>query len=553
MKRSLSIFLAALAGFLFLATSSASAASYWSPTGSMSVERFLPSVVALSNGKVLVAGGSSSMGTQYASAEVYDPATGSFTPTGSMGSPRSLAAAAPLPDGRAIIIGGFNSVDSELATTQIYDPASGTFSPGGDLETARHSATASPLPDGRVLVAGGQGFFGNYSSAEIYDPSTDTFSPTTPMSIARQGAMAAPLPDGRVLVAGGFGSQLLDSTEIFEPDSEAWTNALDLPGPSAGGAATALQDGRVLLAGALDSGGFPTDATTFYDPAIDSFTAGPPMDAVRGGPGAAILPNGGVLVAGGYDGAFLDSGEVFVPAPQAKASPIRFPSQIIGEQTAALPVVVTNLGSQLLKITGSATLFGMDPADFEITSDRCAGRSLANGETCRIWVRAKPLSTGIRNAAVGIPSNSENPAFSPIGVLSLPMPVGSTGETGPSGPSGPTGPTGPKGPQGPAAQVRFAAKAFSNGRSGSRRVATVTCPQGSGGCSVSRGRAAWHLGPKTERLPIRIPEAIAPGNSGRFRVILPARLLPGNVVVALRVTTSKGRVTHSRRFLASSS
>jgi hypothetical protein len=235
-------------------------AGRFSSTGSMSVDRVGPVAAPLLDGRVLVAGGYDSdrdlggLGnvTTLQSAEIFDPATGSFAPTGSMTTPRTGAAAAPLPDGRVLVAGGSyfdrNATNSnvELRSGEIFDPATGSFTPTGSMSVARVQAAAAPLPGGRVLVAGGSNLAPR--SAEIFDPATGSFSPTGNMTIGL-GGPAAPLPDGRVLFSG----------EIFDPVSGTFARTGAIILGRFRPAAASLADGRVLIAGGdglFDSGGY---------------------------------------------------------------------------------------------------------------------------------------------------------------------------------------------------------------------------------------------------------------------------------------------------------
>jgi hypothetical protein len=169
------------------------------------------------------------------SAEVYDPKAGTFSPTGSLVHPSRDADATLLADGRVLIVGGDQGHDFEsgqfLASAELYDPKTGTFSATGSMATARDFPTATLLADGRVLVAGGLTSSVTLASAELYDPKTGTFSATGSMATARCFPTATLLADGRVLVAGGdagpgFSSgNYLKSAEIYDPKTGTFSPA----------------------------------------------------------------------------------------------------------------------------------------------------------------------------------------------------------------------------------------------------------------------------------------------------------------------------------------
>src|SRR2546421_724190 len=63
---------------------------------------------------------------------------------------------------------------SQLATAEVYNPTTGTFTAAGSKTTARSYHTATLLNSGLVLIAGGYGSNGYLSTAELYTPSAST-------------------------------------------------------------------------------------------------------------------------------------------------------------------------------------------------------------------------------------------------------------------------------------------------------------------------------------------------------------------------------------------
>jgi HYR domain/Kelch motif/Galactose oxidase, central domain len=360
------------------------ASATFSPAGTLTVDRGVGlSATLLQDGEVLLAGGQAG-DASLSSAELYDPTSGTFTPTESMSAPRSFHTATVLSDGRVLVVGGhrFNFPNSALASAEIYDPATGTFTPTGAMSVAREGHTATLLPDGRVLVAGGydpdQRALAN---AEVYDPDVGIFTPTGDMASGRGDHTATLLGDGKVLVAGGFNSFPgggLASAELYDPSSGRFAPAGDMTDARGAQSATALPDGSVLVVGGFTA--FPFTGTTLasaeiYNPGPGDFTPTASLHGARGRHAAASLPNGDVLVAGGLDnccGSGLVSAEVFSRSFVDMVPPtITTPGD--------LTVVASGLEGAVVNFTVSAT-DNID-ANPELTCEPASGSTFPVGET----------------------------------------------------------------------------------------------------------------------------------------------------------------------------
>ena len=196
----------------------------WTATGSLNTKRLRhtatlldPNVAPGANGKVLVAGGQGG-GDILTSAELYDPASGTWTATGSLNIKRQWYTATLLPNGKVLVAGGYG--DDILASAELYNPTNGTWTGTGSLNTKRLRHTATLLPNGKVLVAGGiddLGISHATASAELYDPASGTWTYTGSLNTARETHTATLLPNGNVVAAGGWNvdSFILPSTELY--------------------------------------------------------------------------------------------------------------------------------------------------------------------------------------------------------------------------------------------------------------------------------------------------------------------------------------------------
>ena len=342
--------------------------------GSMTTARWFHTATLLGNGKVLIAGGTTATFAALNTAELFDPATGTFTTLSStMSAIRFYHTATLLPNGKVLIAGGSNGNNAATNRADLFDPASNTFTalPNG-MTSTRDRHTATLLPSGKVLIAGGYGSgspltSGISNTAELFDPASGTFTPVpNTMTSARDNHTATLLPSGKVLLAGGDDGNMgvfPSTAELFDPAAGTFTALPLMISPRLDGTATLLPTGKVLLAGGYTNVG-ATNTAELFDPTAGTFmVVASSMNSVRYAHTATLLPDGMVLVAGGNTGTTADLFDPTAGTFAAVSSMMN--SARFGHSATLLPSGMVLLAggssdSGLAGITNKAELF--DPA-----------------------------------------------------------------------------------------------------------------------------------------------------------------------------------------------
>jgi N-acetylneuraminic acid mutarotase len=290
----------------------------------MHTARRLHSITRLANGKVLVAGGTG-VANQFPapglpSAEIYDPDAKTWSTTGAMHVARWGHSAVLLSDGSVLVAGGTAVRSGQsvaaLRSAERYNPDTGVWTEVAPMTDARTGHPAVVLGDDQVLVVGGGVPTGRDNEAalaycELYNAKQDTWTPTGNLLAPRIRHRAVALSDKTVLVTGGsppgpVGDGTFDpfsrsTAELFTLSTGTWTQAKAMPAGRGHHRAVSLGSGKVLVVGGTDrvrdDVGF--SSALVYDAAADDWSAQGGLTVGRWAFAATALADHRVVVTGG--------------------------------------------------------------------------------------------------------------------------------------------------------------------------------------------------------------------------------------------------------------
>ncbi len=353
----------------------------WVTTGAMASQRSGQTQTLLANGKVLATGGVTGSN---ASTEMYDEATGTWASAGNMTTPRTAQTATALPNGKLLVAGGsYTSAafTTYLSSADLYDPAAGTWTSVA-MKVGRSDHAAALLGNGKVLITGGRtGTTATTSSAELYDGTA--FALTTPLATPLFGHSMASLASGKALIAGGqtaFAQPALASA--FVSDGVTHSTVGSMASARANFRLVPLTTGKVLVAGGTVAQSELFNGTSSFS-AVGAplpYNSVPACAGLQSGKALALVMNGCTA----FTFELFDGSSSFLaqPSPTAGCLSVELTTLASGKVLAAGKNSSTSFASVFQLPAGDACTAGAQCASGVCDGGFCCKAACATCQAC---------------------------------------------------------------------------------------------------------------------------------------------------------------------------
>jgi hypothetical protein len=284
----------------------------WTQVASSNYTRLYSGSAILKNGNLIVSGGE--YGNGGAQAEIYNPVANTWTTTPQPNGGNSMS-----DDESTILPNGNYMAQSPFGAVDVYNPSTNTWSTTGSPLAGGDEEDWVQQPDGSILKIDGYGD----TTSERYIPSLGQWYsmgtvPNNPWSSNGEIGPGMLLPNGKTIFFGASGL-----TDIYTPGPAGstapgtWAGGPNLPGGVLPDDAPAVElpDGNVLISGDTGSYNGPTSIAE-YNPNTNSIAliSSPSISGPAFTCRILMLPNGQALLNDGGTTAWVYSEGGSIPA-----------------------------------------------------------------------------------------------------------------------------------------------------------------------------------------------------------------------------------------------